>query len=407
MPRAIEEDHKHFRDVIDGKLRKELQRYVKTNKFVRLRGKNGKATVSLPTIDIPHFVYGEGETGIGRGPGKKGDVIKRDPQKGQDGHEAGEDEGEGIWVNVGMEYFLEELQKELKLPNLKPKPTQTFEDIKIKYNDISLTGPESLRHNRRTILQALKRQAASGDLDKLYVVPGSTDPVRIIKPINSDRRYRQYKEIRIPSSNAVVMFGRDGSISMDEEKCDIVSDMAYWIDAWIRRFYEKVERCYFWHDVAAQEVDEEKFYKYRYGGGTQCSSCLKLMAKQFENRFPPEKWNVYCFYFTDGENQWNDNPVFNELLAKEFPPTVCNLFGVTQVLCYNYGGSLKESIDKEGDEKLPNVKTATIGHEKSVDYSSSTDWDAHKLSEDQRNEQIKQALKALLCEPNVEAGVGI
>lgn len=405
MPRAIEEDHKHFRDVIDGKLRKELQRYVKTNKFVRLRGKNGKATVSLPTIDIPHFVYGEGETGIGRGPGKKGDVIKRDPQKG-DGHEAGEDEGEGIWVNVGMEYFLEELQRELKLPNLRPKPTQTFEDIKIKYNDIALTGPESLRHNRRTILQALKRQAASGDLDKLYVVPGSTDPVRIIKPINSDRRYRQYKEIRIPSSNAVVMFGRDGSISMDEEKCDIVSDMAYWIDAWIRRFYEKVERCYFWHDVAAQEVDEDKFYKYRYGGGTQCSSCLKLMAKQFENRFPPEKWNVYCFYFTDGENQWNDNPVFNELLAKEFPPSVCNLFGVTQVLCYNYGGSLKESIDKEGD-KLPNVKTATIGNEKTIDYSSSTDWDAHKLSEDQRNEQIKQALKTLLSEPNVEAGVAI
>lgn len=404
MPRAIEEDHKHFRDVIDGKLRKELQKYIKTNRFVRLRGKNGKATVSIPTIDIPHFVYGEGETGIGRGPGKKGDIIKRDPQK-DDGHEAGEDEGEGILVNVGLEYFLEELQKELKLPNLKPKPTQTFEDIKIKYNDISLTGPESLRHNRRTILQALKRQAAANDLDKLYYIPGSTDPMRIIKPINSDRRYRQYKEIKIPSSNAVVMFGRDGSISMDEEKCDIVSDMAYWIDAWIRRFYEKVERCYFWHDVAAQEVDEEYFYKYRYGGGTQCSSCLKLMAKQFENRFPPEKWNVYCFYFSDGENQYNDNPVFNESLAKDFPPTVCNLFGITQVLCYNYSNSLKESVDKES-EKLPNVKTTSIGTEKTVDFSSG-DWSAPKFSEDERNEAIKQALKTLLSEPNVEMGVGI
>lgn len=406
MPRAIEEDHKHFRDVIDGKLRKELQKYVKLNKFVRLRAKGGKATVSIPTIDIPHFVYGEGETGIGRGPGKKGDIIKRDPQKGDgDGHEAGEDEGEGILVNVGLEYFLEELQKELKLPNLKPKPTQTFEDIKIKYNDIALTGPESLRHNRRTILQALKRQAAANDLDKLYYIPGSTDPMRIIKPINSDRRYRQYKEIKIPSSNAVVMFGRDGSISMDEEKCDIVSDMAYWIDAWIRRFYEKVERCYFWHDVAAQEVDEEYFYKYRYGGGTQCSSCLKLMAKQFENRFPPDKWNVYCFYFSDGENQYNDNPVFNESLAKDFPPTVCNLFGVTQVLCYNYANSLKESVDKES-EKLSNVKTTSIGNEKTVDFSSG-DWSAPKLSEEERNEQIKQALKTLLSELNVEAGVGI
>ena len=405
MPRAIEEDHKHFRDVIDGKVRKALQKYVKTNKFVRLRGKKGKATISIPSIDIPHFVYGEGETGIGRGPGKEGDVIKRDPQKGDDGHEAGEDEGEGILVNVDMEYILEELQRECKLPNLKPKPTQTFEDIKIKYNDIALTGPESLRHNRRTILQALKRQAAANDLDKLYYVPGSTDPVRIIKPINSDRRYRQYKEIKIPSSNAVIMFGRDGSISMDEEKCEIVSDIAWWIDVWIRRLYEKVERCYFWHDVAAQEVDEETFYKYRYGGGTKCSSILNFMAKQFENRFPPDKWNVYCFYFSDGENQWDDNPVFNGLLQKSFPPTVCNLFGVTQILCYNYGGSLKESIDKEID-KMPNVKTVSVGNEKTIDYSSGS-WDSHKLSEDERNEQIKRAIKALLSEPNVEAGVGI
>lgn len=403
MPRSIEEDHRHFIDVISGKLRKELQKYVKTNKFVRLRGKNGKATVSVPTIDIPHFSYGEGESGIGRGPGKKGDVIKRDPEKGDSGNEAGDDEGEGIFVNISLDYFLDEIQKELKLPNLKPKPTQTFEDIKIKYNDISLTGPESLRHNRRTLLQALKRQAASNDLETLYYVPGSTDPVRLIKPINSDRRYRQYKEIKIPSSNAVIMFGRDGSISMNEEKCEIVSDIAWWIDLWIRRFYEKVERCYFWHDTVAQEVDEEKFYKYRYGGGTQCSSCLKLMAKQFENRFQPDRWNIYCFYFSDGENQSDDNPVFVETLAKQFPSTVCNLFGMTQVLCYNYGSSLKEYVDKDID-KLPNVRAVSVGQEKIIDFSSG-EWGASTLSEDERNEAVKQAIKALLCEPNIEAGI--
>lgn len=387
--------------MIDGKLRKELQKYVKTNKFVRLRGKNGKATVSIPSIDIPHFVYGEGESGVGRGPGKEGDVIKRDKQKGK-GNEAGDDEGEGIYVNIPLDYFLDELQKELKLPNIKPKPTQTFEDIKIKYNDISLVGPESLRHNRRTILQALKRQAASGDLETLYHVPGATDPVRIIKPINSDRRYRQYKEIKIPSSNAVIMFGRDGSISMDEQKCEIVSDIAWWIDVWVRRFYEKVERCYFWHDAAAQEVDADKFYKYRYGGGTLCSSCPKLMAHQFENRYPPDKWNIYCFYFTDGENLHGDNPVFIETLMKQFPPNVCNLFGITQILCQNYDDSLKESVDKS-ISKMPNVKTVSVGREKSADYSS-TDWGSPKITEEERNEAIKKALKTLLSEPNVEVG---
>jgi hypothetical protein len=359
-----------------------------------LRGKNGKAVVTVPTLDIPHFTYGDGDTGIGRGPGKPGDVFKKDKQKG-DGHEAGDEEGEGMYVNVPIDYFLDEFGSELKLPPLKPKPTETFEDVKIKYNDIALTGPESLRHNRRTILQALRRQASQGELEKFIEVPGFTDPVRIIQPINSDRRYRQYKKIMIPSTQAVIMFGRDGSGSMDEEKCEIVSDMAYWIDKWVRRFYEKVEVCYYWHDVVAKEVDEETFYKLRYGGGTMCSSCTKIMSKEFENRFPPNKWNIYCFYFTDGENWGDDNPRLIEDLKTKFSPDICNLFGITQVLAYSESGSVKEAVD-EAD--LKNVRTTAIGGGSAADGS----WTPATMTEDERNEAIKQALKKLL---SAEVGV--
>ena len=42
MTNSIDEDHKHFIDVIGGKLRKELQKYVKTNRFVRLRANGGE-----------------------------------------------------------------------------------------------------------------------------------------------------------------------------------------------------------------------------------------------------------------------------------------------------------------------------------------------------------------------------
>lgn len=344
--------------------------------------------MSLPTIDIPHFTYGEGGTGIGRGPGKPGDVFKKDPPKG-DSNDAGDLEGEGMLVNVPIDYFIEEFGNELKLPALKPKPTETFEDIKIKYNDIALTGPESLRHNRRTILQALRRQASQGQLEKYIEVPGSSDPIRVIQPINSDRRYRQYKEIKIPSTQAVVMFGRDGSGSVSDEKCEIISDMAYWLDKWVRRFYEKVEVCYYWHDVVAKEVDEDTFYKLRGGGGTMCSSCTKVMAHEFESRFPPNKWNIYCFYFTDGENWTDDNARFVEDLTVKFGPEVCNLFGITQVLSNSSSGSVKEAVD---EAELPNVRTAAIGGE-----SGSDSWgDVTVLGEDERNEYIKQALKKLL-----------
>jgi len=394
--RTIQTDYKHYRDVIAGRLRESLKKLINTNRFIRKKSKDGKTvSVALPSIEIPHFVYGDSDNGIGRGPGKPGDVIGKDPEEGEGGREAGDQEGEGVYINIELEYILKFMQDALELPDLKPKPTPTFEDIKIKYNDISLTGPESLRHTRRTILQALKRQAASGELDKLHHIPGFADPIRLITPINSDRRYRQYKEIRIPASNAVIMFGRDGSASMDQYKCDIISDMAWWIDVWIRRYYEKVERCYFWHDTVAQEVDEEKFYKYRYGGGTMCSSCPKLMAKQLENRFPPEKWNVYCFYFTDGDNWHNDDQIFVDTLRKNFPPNICNLFGITQILAWHYDNSLKQYVDTNIGEDMDNVITTSIGGETTPDYSSSN-WSVPALGDDERDQAIVNAIKALL-----------
>ena len=384
-----------FRDIIGGRLRKELKKFISTGKFVTKRGKNGKMSITIPSIDIPYIVYGQGNDGIGRGAGKEGDVIGRDPKDGEKG-KAGQEEGEGIVVNVSMEEVLMFLKDELQLPDLKPKLNETFEEIKIKYNNIALTGPESLRHNRRTMLQALKRLSANGEIEKLHKIPGYAKPIKLITPINSDRRYRQYKEIRIPSSNAVIMFGRDGSGSMDQEKCDIISDMAFWIDLYIRRFYDKVERCYFWHDTVAKEVDEEAFYKYRYGGGTYCSSCLKLMSKQFENRFPPNKWNIYCFYFTDGENWEEDNSIFIETLKKQFPSSVCNLFAITQVLCWNYNSSIKKFCDENiGDNDQINYKSVSVGPEQTPSYMSSN-WTQPTMSEDERNEAVKKAIKHLL-----------
>jgi hypothetical protein len=232
--------------------------------------------------------------------------------KGKDkgkGNQGGNEEGDAILINLDMEEVLQFMQDELQLPNLKPKENNCLEDIKIKYNNISLLGPESLRHTRRTMLQALKRRCSTGEINELFKIPGFKDDVKLIVPINSDKRYRQYKEIKTPSSNALVIYARDGSGSMDQEKCDAISDMCWWIDIWIRRFYKRVEKMHVWHDVEAQEVSEDKFYKFRYGGGTICSSAFKFIAQQFENRFPPNKWNIFVLYFTDGDTWSTASPI--------------------------------------------------------------------------------------------------
>ena len=321
-------------------------------------------------------------------------MIGKDPEPGQG---AGQGESEGITINLDLEEVLKFMQDDLALPNLKPKPNETFEDIKIKYNNISLVGPESLRHNRRTFLQAIKRQACMGTLDELHMVPGCKEPRKLVVPWPDDKRYRQYNEIRIPSSNALIIYARDGSGSMDAQKCEIVSDMAWWIDVWIRRFYTRVERMYVWHDSAAMEVDEEKFYKYRFGGGTTCSSALKFITKQFENRFPPVKWNIYVFYFSDGENWGEDNEVFINTLKEEFQPHIVNFVGITQILAYNYDGSLKHIVDeaiKGGTLDKDQIRTVSIGAETTP--AAGSPWSSPSLTDEQRNEQVLRAIKQLL-----------
>jgi len=393
MPRRIEEDHKDFIDVVSGRLRKALKKFIKSGKIVRNRGKRGKISISIPKIDIPHITFGDNDQGVGRGPGKDGDVIGRDP-KGK-GDRAGQGEAEGITINLDLEAVLKFLAEELELPDLKPKPSDTFDEVKIKYNNISLIGPESLRHNRRTFLQALKRQAAEGTINDLEFVPGCPTPMRTIKPIQKDKRYRQYREIKYPSTNALVIYARDGSGSMDAFKCDVVSDMAWWIDVWIRRFYKRVDRLFVWHDSVAMEVDEEKFYKYRFGGGTTCSSALKFIAKQFENRYPPQKWNIYVFYFTDGDNWDDDNSVFIESLKEDFGPNIVNLVGITQIMPYHYDGSVKNVVDsaiKDGDISSANIRTVQIASE------------SGSLTDEERDQQILEAISALMGK---ERSVGV
>jgi uncharacterized sporulation protein YeaH/YhbH (DUF444 family) len=404
MPKRIQEDHKKFRDVISGRSRKELKRLIKSGAIVRSRPRGGKVSISIPQIDIPHFVFGDTGEGIGRGPGKEGDIVGRDPQPGQGG--AGDTPGEGIQISIDMEDVLKFMEDELKLPKMKPKPNETFEEIKVKYNDISKVGLNSLRHIRRTMKEAIKRKAMTGNLDDLQLVPGSQVPVRVITPIKSDFRYRQYREIRIPSSNAVIFFARDCSGSMDDYRCDIVSDMSWWIDCWIRKFYKKVDRNYFVHDTRAWEVDEETFYKYRYGGGTQCSSVFDVMAQQLENRYPPDKYNIYMFYFTDGDNWGGDNDKVVKIMNEKLGPNVVNMIGISQICSWSYDSSVKQYIDsaiKAGQLNKDHVKTAYVGPEERDDSSSSSWGSSVQMTEEDRNSQIIDAIRKLLSSKEVHS----
>lgn len=404
MPRRIQEDHKHFRDVVGGRTRKELKRLMKTGGFIKNRPDGGRMRVNVTGIEQPRFVHGDnGKTAIGRGEGDEGDVVGYEPGEGDGGNQAGDQHVDGITVGIDLDDFLQILRDELQLPEMKPKPNQTYEEIKIRYNDISRIGPDSLRHTRRTMLEAAKRLAAQGELQQLHMLPGCTVPMPLITPINADKRFRQYQEEKIPSSNAVIFFIRDCSGSMDDFRCDVVSDMSWWIDLWIKQYYERMERCYIVHDSEAEEVSKEKFYGYRGGGGTRCSSGFQMVAEILENRFPPDQYNIYIFYFSDGDN-WGggDNQKIIELMNNELGPEIVNMIGFTEICPYgSWGGegTLKEYLDNQLSVNdhlatkpgFEHVRTALIGNE-----NERANWGEIPLADEDRDTQIIDAIKAII-----------
>ena len=67
MSLRIDQDHRRFREIVRGKIKQNLRKYITQGEML---GKKGKEVVSipLPQIDIPHFRFGNKQTGgVGQG----------------------------------------------------------------------------------------------------------------------------------------------------------------------------------------------------------------------------------------------------------------------------------------------------------------------------------------------------
>lgn len=334
MTRSIDRDVKRFSEIVRGRIRKDLRKYVNHGEML---GRKGRETVSIPvpSIDIPHFQHGpKGSGGAGQGEGDVGQPIGKGQDEGDGQGSAGGDPGRHVReVEVTMEELADMLGEELELPRIEPKGNDSVRSKKDKYNTISRTGPDSLRHFKRTYKEALKRQIASGQYD----------PVRpVIIPNKEDERFRSWRTVTEPQANAAIIYVMDVSGSMTDDQKEIVRTESFWIDTWLRSQYDGVERRYVVHDAVAHEVDEDTFYRIRESGGTRISSAYKKVAAIIERDFPPAEWNIYCFQFSDGDNWGEDNRECLKTL-KDKILNVANLFCYGQVHSpYGSGDFIKE-----------------------------------------------------------------
>ncbi len=333
----IDRDLGRFRDIVKGRVRRDLRKYMSSGELI---GRKGKETVSipLPQIGIPRLRYGENKQGVGQGDG--------DGEGAGEGQEAGDQPGEhALEVELSLEELAEILAEELELPKIQPKGQKNAASDKARYTGITRQGPESLRHFKRTWRQALRRTVSAGDWD----------PKRpVIIPIKDDKRYRSFEVQKRPRSAAVVIYMMDVSGSMGQEQKEIVRSEAFWIDTWLRHNYDDVETRFVIHDAVAREVDRDTFFRVRESGGTLISSAYKLCLEILTKGFPVSDWNIYPFHFSDGDN-WSQSDTRQcvDLLGESLIP-MCNQFSYAQVDSqYGSGQFIKDLHEAFGkDERV-------------------------------------------------------
>src|SRR5438270_2733859 len=198
MPLKIKQDHSRFREIIRGKIKNNLRKYIQKGEMIGKKGKD-LITIPVPSIDIPHFKYGHKEQGgVGQGDGAPGTVLAPGAVEGDGKGKAGDTEGEHqLEVDLSLDELAEILGEELALPRIQTKGKKNLITPKVKYTGVHTTGPESLKHFKRTYKQALKRSIASGTYRA---------SMPLIVPVREDKRYRTWKLTELPQSNAGVVY---------------------------------------------------------------------------------------------------------------------------------------------------------------------------------------------------------
>lgn len=337
--KKIDKDHARFREIIRGTVRKDLRKYISQGEML---GKRGKVVVSipLPQLRVPSFRHGSNDkSGVGQGDGEPGTPVG--PGEPGRGGPAGEGEGRHVLeVELTLAELAQILGEELALPKIQPRGRHQIAADRTSYTGIARSGPESLRHFKRTYKEALKRAVATGVYDPAHPV---------IVPVREDKRFRSWKTREVPQNSAVIVYMMDVSGSMGDEQKEIVRTEAFWIDTWLRSQYKKIETRYIVHDAAAKEVDRDTFYHLKESGGTKISSAYQLCAELIRKDFDPAEWNIYPFHFSDGDN-WGSEDTRRciEILEQDLLPR-SNVFCYGQVKSAYGSGQFKKDLD----EKFP------------------------------------------------------
>ncbi|MFA6770881.1 MAG: sporulation protein YhbH [Bacteroidales bacterium] len=319
--RKGEADQRRHKEKLENVLRKRIQDIVADESIIM---SDGKKTVKIPIRGLNQYRFkfnsdDEPGAGTGRGGSKKGDIIYQKSKDGKsgDGKGAGDMEGEEYYeAEVSIEDIQEILFKDLGLPYLHATKHPDLTVEKITFNNVRKNGLMSNVDKRRTIKNAMRRNAMRGIVG-----------IKPMKP--EDLRYKTWTKKFVPKSNAVIFAMMDVSGSMGTFEKYIARSFFFWMTRFLQTKYSNVEVVFIAHHTTAKVVGEEQFFSRGESGGTLCSSAYDLAIELIEKHYPIEDYNLYAFHFSDGDNWSHDNPKALKLMRKLC--SLCNAVGYGEI----------------------------------------------------------------------------
>jgi len=186
-----------------------------------------------------------------------------------------------------------------------------------------------------------------------------------------------------PHTQAVIFYIMDVSGSISNDMKQMARTNNFLLSTWLKYQYgllaaksqgkkysdkdffgKGVHERYVIHTDGAKEVTAEEFYTTRQSGGTTISSAYEKVKEIIEEEYPPEKWNIYIFQYSDGDS-WGDNQKSGDLIEELMGKYDANLLGYCNLRDPRWGWFGSDNFDsylksRFGDH--PRIRRAALSH---------------------------------------------
>ena len=366
--RSIEDRRRH-KELVEKSIKENIGSIVAEESIISTN-KNKKIKVPIKGLKEYYFKYGKNDKGVisGTGSEEKGKKVSKGEYNANKGiGHAGNEEGEVIYeTEITIEDAIEFLFEDLNLPYLERKK---FSEVQSEYaqkrSGIRDKGPTSRLSKKHTVIERIKREKI---IKKTKREMSSIDEADERIPFHQDDLKYYYKKPKLKrNSNAAIICIMDTSGSMGQTKKYLARSFYFLLYHFVRIKYIHVEVVFIAHTTTAKEVSEDDFFHRGESGGTYISSGYEKALEIIEERYHPDKWNIYAFHCSDGDNWGEDNDKAVELANKLC--TVCNLFGYGEIKTSTYTSTI---MNKYLEEVLhPNFASVRIFKKEDV-------WQAFK-----------------------------